>query len=146
MKKILTTAIVLSITAVLAIAQIGNEEKEVVSALEELRLAMIDGNRAALEKLAADDLSYGHSSGAVDSKADFVEKIASGKSNFVKIQFSNQTIKIVNNTAIIRHTLNASTEDAGKQPGEVNLQVLYVWQKQNGTWKMLARQAVKVAQ
>ncbi|MPT30316.1 MAG: DUF4440 domain-containing protein, partial [Chryseobacterium sp.] len=31
----------------------------------------------------------------------------------------------------------------GKEPGEVNLDILYVWSKTKSGWKLLARQAVK---
>lgn len=126
-----------------AVAQ-TKEEKEVASAVEALRAAMVDGNKQALENSAAEELSYGHSGGHVEGKAEFVDKIASGKSDFVSIEISNQTIKIVGDDAIVRHDLKAETNDGGK-PGNVMLHVLYVWKKQHGKWKMLARQAVKVA-
>ena len=37
---------------------------------------------------------------------------------------------------------NATTNDGGK-PGTVKLKVLLIFQKENGAWKLLARQAVK---
>jgi hypothetical protein len=40
--------------------------------------------------------------------------------------------------------LFAKTADLGKEPGEVSLDILYVWQKTKNGWKLLARQAVKV--
>jgi ketosteroid isomerase-like protein len=118
-------------------------ETAVIGAVENLRKAMIDGDRAALESLASDQLSYGHSGGHIDDKKEFVEKLASGKSDFVTIELADQTISVTGKTAIVRHKLNATTNDGGK-PGEVHLLVLLVWQKQNGKWILLARQAVKV--
>jgi ketosteroid isomerase-like protein len=115
----------------------------VAKAIENLKAAMISGDRAALENIAADQLSYGHSSGAVDNKSVFVEKIASGQSDFVTIDLSEQTISVSKKTAIVRHVLKAKTNDGGK-PGEVNLRVLLIWQKQGGGWKLLARQAVRM--
>lgn len=132
------------ITAVsLAYAQ-TKQEKAVAHAVEQLRLAMIDGNRSQLEDLVTDKLSYGHSGGHIDDKKEFVEKIASGKSDFVTIDLTEQTISISGKTAIVRHILKAKTNDGGK-PGEVHLRILLIWQKQGGQWKMIARQAVKVA-
>lgn len=121
----------------------SKKEKAVAAAVEQLRKAMIDGNRDELEKIADDKLSYGHSGGHVEGKKEFVEKIASGKSDFVTIELSEQTISVSGKTAIVRHTLNAKTNDGGK-PGEVHLKILLVWQKQGKSWKLLARQAVKV--
>ncbi len=119
------------------------DEKDIITAVEFMRKAMIDGNRASLTKLAADELSYGHSSGVVQNKAEFVEAIASGKSDFVTIDLTDQTIKISGNTAIVRHKLSAQTNDGGK-PGSTVLGVMLIFQKQSGDWKLLARQAYKL--
>ena len=119
------------------------QEKSVAAAVEQLRKAMIDGDSAMLEKLTLPELSYGHSGGHIDNKRDFVDKIVSGKSDFVTLEFANQTIAVSKNVAIVRHTLNAKTNDSGK-PGEVHLGVMLIWQKLNGQWKLLARQAVKI--
>lgn len=122
----------------------GKQEKAVLSATEQLRVAMIDANPAALEALTAAQLSYGHSSGHVDDKKTFVEKIVSGKSDFVTMELAEQTISVSGKVAIVRHILNATTNDGGK-PGEVHLKVMLVWQKSGGQWKLLARQAVKIS-
>lgn len=120
----------------------SKKEKAVAFAVEQLRLAMISGNQADLELIAADSLSYGHSGGHVEGKQEFVQKIVSGKSDFVTIALTEQTIYVTGNIAIVRHVFNATTNDNGKQ-GEVHLKVLLVWEKQKTGWKLLARQAVK---
>lgn len=120
------------------------KEKAVAGAVEQLRKAMVDGDRAGLEAVVSDKLSYGHSGGQVEGRAEFVEKIASGKSDFVTIDLTEQTIYVSGKTAIVRHTLSAKTNDGGK-PGEVHLKILLVWQKEGKHWKLLARQAVKLA-
>ena len=119
-------------------------ETQVGAATEQLRQAMVDGNRAVLESLAADQLSYGHSGGHIDDKKEFVEKIAGGNSDFLSITLSEQTISVSGKTAIVRHILSAKTHDKGKDPADVHLRVILVWQKQGGQWKLLARQAVKI--
>lgn len=120
----------------------SKNEKAVLLAVQKLTDAMISGERASLESVVSDHLSYGHSGGHVEGKTEFVEKIASGKSDFVTIQISEQTIDIVGKTAIVRHMFDATTNDGGK-PGVVKLKILLVFQKEGGTWKLLARQAVK---
>ena len=120
------------------------DEKDVSAAVEFMKKAMIDGDRANLTKVAADELSYGHSSGVVQNKTEFVEAIASGKSDFVTIDLTDQTIKIVGNTAIVRHKLSATTNDGGK-PGTTLLSVLLIFEKIKGEWKLIARQAVHPA-
>ena len=140
MKKIFLF-ISLSCTVLFLQAQ-TKKELAVKDAVNHLVAAMISGDRAALENVASEHLSYGHSGGHVEGKAEFVEKIASGKSDFVTIDITDQTIDIVGKTAIVRHMFNATTNDGGK-PGTVKLKVLLIFKKESGSWKMLARQAVK---
>jgi ketosteroid isomerase-like protein len=78
------------------------------------------------------------------NKSAFVDAFVSGKSDFLDITLTDQTITISDNTALVRHNLAANTNDPGKGPAKVNLHVLTVWQKQGGSWKLLARQAVKI--
>ena len=118
------------------------DEPAVAAAAERLRIAMIDPTPTALNALVADDLSYGHSGGKVDTKTSFIADLMDRKSDFVTIAITDQTIKLVDNVAIVRHTLTADTNDSGK-PGKVSIKILGVWQKQGGEWKLLARQAVR---
>ena len=141
MKHIYLFALV-SFFSIATMAQ-SKDQKAVGDAVEKLRKAMVDGDRAALESIAADSLSYGHSGGKIENKREFVENIASGKSDFVSIELTEQTISVAGNNAIVRHTLTAATNDGGK-PGNVKLKILLVWVKEKGQWKLLARQAVKL--
>ena len=120
------------------------KETAVANAVEKLRIAMVDGVKDKLEAVVSDKLSYGHSGGHVEGKAEFVEKIVSGKSDFVSIYLTEQTISINGKTAVVRHILTAKTNDSGK-PGDVHLRILLIFQKEGGSWKLLARQAVKMA-
>lgn len=141
MKKHVMIVLLLSI-GVMAFAQ-SKSEKQVAEAVQQLRKAMLDGDGAALDKLTLPQLSYGHSSGHVDTKQEFVGNLSSGKSDFVTLDLSEQTIRVEGKTAVVRHTLIGATNDLGK-PGTVKLHILSVWQKKGGQWKVLARQAVKI--
>jgi Domain of unknown function (DUF4440) len=125
-----------------ALAQ-SKDEIDVAQAVATLKQAMIDADKTVLEKIVANELSYGHSGGSVEDKAMFIESLTSGKSDFVTIDLSEQTIKIVGKTALVRHKLSAETNNRGVA-GSVKLAILLVWQKQGGSWKLLARQAVKL--
>ena len=120
----------------------SKKEVEVTAAVEQLRKAMVDADSSKLTASVSDKLSYGHSGGHVEGKAEFIRKIMSGQSDFVTIDLVNQVVSVSDKTAIVRHDLNAKTNDNGK-PNEVHLHVLLVWQKQNGAWQLVARQAVK---
>ncbi len=83
--------------------------------------------------------------GMVEDKTEFVEKIASGKSDFVTIDLKDQTISISGKTAMVRHKLNATTNDNGK-PGEVHLAILlHFWQKDIQAMETVSKAGVKLA-
>lgn len=117
--------------------------QSVTDAAENLKAAMISGEKSALESLIVPELTYGHSGGHIDDAKEFVEKLVSKKSDFLTIDITNQKIQIVGNTAILRHHFYATTADLGKAPGDVTLDILLVWTKVKKDWKLLARQAVK---
>lgn len=142
MIKYFLTAILFLTTIVFVNAQ-SKDETALALATEQLRKAMIDADKAVLENLTSTKLSYGHSGGYIDDKKEFVEKLATGKSDFVSIDLTDQLISISGKTAIVRHILKATTNDGGKL-AEVHLRILLIWQKQKGHWKLLARQAVRV--
>ena len=142
MTKILSFVFCFLISATL-MAQ-SSDVKAVEAAVEKLRKAMIAADKSTLENLAAAELSYGHSNGLVENRAEFVDQFVTKKTVFLdNLTFSDQTVKIVDNTAIVRHRLTSDTNNSNV-PGKVDIQILMIWQKQKGEWKLLARQAAKV--
>src|SRR4051812_12388485 len=110
---------------------------DVTAAVEAFRKAMVSGDRAELDKLTADELTYGHSSGRLEDKAQFVEALASGKSGFSAIELSNQTVKLVDNVALVRHGFVGTRKKEGDQ---LKIMVLTVWLRRQEQWKLVARQ------
>lgn len=121
-------------------AQTG-KEGAITAAVEALRKAMIAGDRSALQQLAADELTYGHSSNRLENKAEFVEALASGKSGFSAIELSDQTVSVVDNVALVRHGFVGTRKGDGNK---LNLMVLQVWLQRGEQWKLVARQAARL--
>jgi hypothetical protein len=131
------------LTGILSYGQ-NADEKAVAAAVEKLRAAMVDPTEAALDKLAAPSLSYGHSNGLLEDKKEFVRALVSEESNFTKIELLDQTITVSGDVALVRHKLIGETHNKGKDPGQVKIGILLVWQKTKGNWQLLGRQAFKL--
>lgn len=138
MKKLSLLLIVSLCVTSVSVAQTA-DEKAVAAAVESLRKAMVDPDKTALESLTAKELSYGHSNGLIEDQATFIDALVSGKSDFVSIELTNQTVKVVGKTALVRHELHGRSDT-----GAVNIGILLVWQKAGKGWKLLARQAYKL--
>lgn len=141
MKKFIALSVVLFGTLNFVVAQ-NNKIAAVQKSVNRLTAAMLSGDRAALNESVSDNLSYGHSGGHIEGKEEFVEKLASGKSDFVSIDITEQTVNVYGKIAIVRHHLDAVTNDNNK-PSNVKLKILLVFMNEHGDWKLLARQAVK---
>jgi hypothetical protein len=124
------------------LAEAGNEAA-VNAAVEALTKAMLQADRGALERLVADQLSYGHSSGLVESKAQFVDVIANRKTLYKAITLSEPSTVMAGDNAIVRHIFSNTTETGGKT-ASISVGILQVWQKQAGDWRLLARQAFRL--
>lgn len=127
----------------LATGPAKDEKPAVEQAVEKLRKAIVDADKATLESITTDQLTYGHSNGLLEDKAAFIQALVSGESDFTSIDLTEQTVTVVDNTAWVRHKLAGNTNNKGV-PGTAKLAVLMVWVKQKGNWKLLARQAVKI--
>jgi hypothetical protein len=117
------------------------KEGAVSAAVEALRKAMIAGDRAGLQQLAADELTYGHSSGRLENKSEFVEALASGKSGFTAIELNDQTVSVIDNVALVRHGFVGTRKADGDK---MKLMILTVWLQRGEQWKLVARQAAKL--
>ena len=117
-------------------------EIEVANAVESLRKLMVTPVKSELEAIVAAELHYGHSDGEVEDKVTFIETLISKKSDFLSITLFGQTINVYDGTAVVRHILQAQTND-GQILRNIQLMVLSIWHNQNGSWKIVARQSVK---
>lgn len=115
-----------------------------VWALEEARrIAMVQGDIAALEKLVSDAMLYTHSSGGQDSKPSWLSKIASGALRYESVAFTEPTITVIDGTALISARMQAAVLRSG-QPGSVSSLYLAVWVRQPTGWQLAAVQATPV--
>lgn len=119
------------------------QEKEVAAAIEIFKKGIVDADKDLLNTITAEELVYGHSSGKVQNKAEFIAEIVSKLPAYLSVDMTDQTIKISGNAAIVRHIYSAETMNNGT-PGRVKIGNMLIWQKQHGKWKLLARQAYKL--
>jgi len=125
-----------------AVAQ-SADETALANAVEAFRVAMHKADKAAFEKLCAPGLSYGHSAGRVETKAEFIAASTSGQSTWKTIDFNDRSAKVVGANGISRFMLVGQTESQGKTT-DIKIGVLMVWVKDGGNWLLLARQAFRV--
>jgi len=125
-----------------AMAATSSDETAVAEAVDKLTQAMWHKDIAGLNALTAENLTYGHSSGNIQDKKAFIADIETGKSAFKELKMLNQKITMSGDVALVRNHFSAQAINSGKlTPTEIeNFQI---WQKQNGEWLLIGRQAFR---
>jgi len=142
MRKPIIVLLALLISGTASLAQ-SSEQRNLEKKVEELRLLLISPDQRALADITSVNLSYGHSNGRIEEQQEFVAYMLSGVSKFVTIELQKQTIDIIDNIGIVRHTIVADTNNEGEHV-RINIGVILIWQKESNEWKLLARQAFKL--
>lgn len=122
---------------------LADDTGDVLGAIEEFRKAMVDGNGARLLELSNDDMSFGHAGGVVQTKVEFVKTVVDKDEVFHSIKLYDHTIKVSGDLAIARHTFDAFILYQGKDQNFL-LNIVQVWKKQDGRWRLFLRQAYKL--
>lgn len=147
MKKIFTLAVVLNF-CLAGFTQSSKAEEDNVWKSVETLTNYIFGVRdsAKLDAMVVADVSYAHSSGVVQNKKEMMQEAVNSPTTYKNIEIERGTISIYNNTAVLRHNLRGvSVAPNGGAESPLNLGILQVWRKENGQWKIWARQAVRIA-
>src|SRR5881409_3440887 len=119
------------------------DEAAVAQSVETLRKALLEGDKTRLEQVAAAQISYGHSDGRVETKEQFINGVMTRKQVVKSLAFPELKVAVVGNAAIARHIYLSESERDGK-PTTTRIGALQVWQKQDGGWKLLARQGFRL--
>lgn len=121
---------------------LDSEKQAIAGAVQQLHQAMMDANSTGLYNVTADELTYGHSTGVTEDRETFIKNVLARKPGFKIIEFQEPDIRIKKDVAWVRCTWRAEVlSNAGTD--QITFKVLYVFVRENGAWKLLARQAVK---
>ena len=120
------------------------DEAAVAQSIETLRQGILQQDKAKLDQVAASQISYGHSDGRVETKEQFINGVMNRKQVQKSLNFPELKVFVAGNTAVARHIYLGESELDGKQTS-TRIGGLQVWQKQDGGWKLLARQGFKLA-
>jgi hypothetical protein len=126
-----------------ALAAAPGSDAAVTAAVEAFRKAMLANDRKAFEALCVDQLTYGHSSGKVQTKAEFIADATSDKTKWNSITLTDQTVMVAGSNAMARFVFNGENVSDGKT-NTLKFGVLMVWVMQAGKWRLLARQGYKI--
>ena len=116
----------------------GEDDVRAVLAAEDRRYqAMRDADLTVLDSLLAEELSYAHSSGARDTKDQYLEKVRSGYYVYRRIDHPVERVAVVGDSALVVGRMTADLDVDGT-PKTIDNLALAVWTRAPGRWQLLA--------
>lgn len=140
--------LVLVAGAVLAapVASETSQAAKEVMATEKARTAALDhSDVAALERIMADDVTYIHASGKVDTKKSYLDAIRSGQLHYISWRPENLQVRVLGNGAAINGEYAVRVTDSRVQPApfNINIFILTVYARRGGRWQQIAWQSTR---
>jgi ketosteroid isomerase-like protein len=127
-------------------ADASTDAESQVRAAESARIrATVTNDFEALDRLLADDLVYTHSNAQVDTKAQFIEILRSGRTKYQSIEPSDMTIRIYGPVAILTGQATVRVVASG-EPRDLALRFTSAWHQRGGRWQFVAWQSTRVPQ
>ena len=89
-----------------------------------------------------DDLTFVHSAGQLEHKADVLKAVTTGKNVITKMEFSDTSVRIYGNTALVKCRVDLWHSDTNI----VHMNILHVWVKgpAAGNWWPARRRGWRV--
>jgi hypothetical protein len=115
----------------------SDDAAEVLAAEDHRYQAMIDTDLAALDRMLDDRLSYAHSSGARDTKAEYLEKVRSRYYDYLRIDHPAERVEVIGDTAMVIGRMTCDLTVQGI-PKTIDNLALAVWVRVDADWRLLA--------
>ena len=124
-------------------ARAGDAEQAVLAAHDKRIAVTIAGDVGALAAMMTDDLTYTHSSGVEESKAEFLEGLKNGKYVYREITPRGRKVRVHGDTAIVSGPCHVVIEPGGKRT-ELDLYFTELYVKETGQWRMALWQSTRL--
>ena len=132
--------VVLLLHSLAAAAQ--TDEEKLTATVKEFHQALVNKNTVSINQQTDKALSFGHSNGWVETKADVIKDLETGYISYGEIKEDSITVAMNGNLASVRFKADITVTMKGTT-SNVKLRVLEVWVKKSNRWMLFARQAVK---
>ena len=136
-QKVLCFLLLLSTTMVSA------QNAEVKEAMSKLETILVGNDTTGLGNLLHPELGFGHSNGWVQTRADVINDLVSGKLRYKKLDRFEEQWTETENVVAVRYTSPVTYVLNGTE-GSLDLHIVQVWIHTKQGWQLLTRQSTKI--
>jgi len=106
--------------------------------------ATLKADRTRLNAIFSDDLRYAHSTGAVDTKASYMDALVTGRTKYHVIEYSERNITVpAPGIAVLSGRVRMKTTSATGET-DATFSFLSVFREEKGQWRFLAWQSCRL--
>jgi len=117
---------------------VTTDDAQAVLAAEDRRYqAMLDGDLETLDALCADQLSYTHSNGVRDTKAEYFAKVREGYYVYHRIDHPVERVAVAGDAAVVIGRMTADLTSGGARK-TIDCLATAVWTRGADGWRLLA--------
>jgi hypothetical protein len=126
--------------SIISVAQ--TEQEKLTATMKEFHQALVQKDISLIKQQTDEALSYGHSNGWVETKADVIGDLETGLISYQSYKEDSVNVEISGDAAHIRFIADINATLRGN--ASINhIKVLEVWVKKGKRWLLFARQAVR---
>ncbi|MSQ36327.1 MAG: nuclear transport factor 2 family protein [Dehalococcoidia bacterium] len=118
-------------------------EAEVLAAQRARFDATTRADVAALDALLADDCTYVHAHGVVDTKAAFLATIEAGRTRYASFATRELAVRVLGGVALVTGLADIDVR-AGERALTLRVRFLDVWERRDGRWQNVAWQPTRL--
>jgi hypothetical protein len=121
----------------------GDVENAVLKAQDRRFALTAGGDLDELDRLMTDDMNYTHSTSTVDTKAEFLASLRSGRVRYLAIDPEERSVRIYGHTAVVQGIAHVLVK-VGERDVDVRLRFTEVYVDKDGAWKMALWHSTRV--
>jgi len=115
------------------------------NAMQKLDKALLQKDEVVLKSVLHKDLSFGHSNGWIQTKADILNDFTSGKLTYNKFENNSSAIVTIGKKyATVKTNTNAEGSVSGTA-FKLTLHIMQFWVRTKKGWQLIARQSAKLS-
>jgi hypothetical protein len=110
----------------------------------ELYQAMLAFDYPVLDSILSDEVSYIHSTGVVETKAEYFAGLRRGLYEYGAIRILTASTRMFDGAAMTSGVMEMLVGANGSAKHTIRLQHVLIWRQEAGTWRLLLRQATRI--
>jgi ketosteroid isomerase-like protein len=134
-----TLALILLATARLCAADEADAVREAAAGWTQ---AAVKQDVAGLNRWLADDLTYSHSTGKTQNKAEYIAAVTKGPANYESFTFSGTEVRLYGKVAVLTGYVDVKLV----KRDSFRVRTLQVYVENGGHWQMAAHQSARLSQ